>query len=341
MKWHGYLLIIFLGASVTLKGQDAHFSQYYASGLYLNPSMAGIEPGLTFGGNYRNQWRSIVVPYVTNQVTLIAPIYTGKGRKNLHLGGIGGSIYNDKAGDGMFNTLGVNISAAYNLNLTSQHIITLGVQGGFIQKSVRFGELQWGEQFNPYVGFDASIPASESVFNSQKMYADIGTGFIYSYQGKKERSFNLYAGGSVYHLNRPNESFVKGLASRLPMLYKFHGGVEIPTGQKWSFSPNVLGMIQNNTYHFNTGLYLTYTLNSEKSLVKPSELIFGSWYRLQDSFIFLIGMGNKNYLFGFSYDFNSSSLRYNTNGKGAFEISLSIRKIKERATVKRFHTPRI
>ena len=49
--------------------QDIHFSQFYASPLTLNPSLTGNFDGLMrFGGNYRNQWASVSVPYSTASV---------------------------------------------------------------------------------------------------------------------------------------------------------------------------------------------------------------------------------------------------------------------------------
>jgi type IX secretion system PorP/SprF family membrane protein len=342
MRFRYLIIVLFLTICRGISfAQDAHFSQYYASGLYLNPSVAGIEPGLAFTSNYRTQWRSIVVPYITSQISLIAPIFAKKNMNDIHVGGLGLSVYNDKAGEGNFKTLGVNISGAYNLHLSSTHTITLGVQGGFIQKSIDFTDLQWGEQFNPYIGFDNTVSPSETTIGVRKLYPDVGAGFMYYFNpSSEENGFSAFLGGAAYHINRPNESLINDLVSRLPILFKVHGGFEVPVSEKMSLSPNVLSMMQNNVFHVNSGLYLNYRMNEGGKLIRPSEIVFGAWYRLQDSFIFSMGLGNKNYLLGFSYDFNSSSLRYNTQGRGAYEISLSIRKIKER-TIKRFHTPRI
>lgn len=276
-----------------------------------------------------------------------------KNRSDVHVGGLGLSVYNDKAGEGNFKTLGVNLSAAYNLHLSSTHTVTFGVQGGFIQKSIDFTNLEWGEQFNPYIGFDNTVSPTETTIGLRKLYADVGAGFMYYFNPSSDGDgFSAFLGGAGYHLNRANESLVDATVSRLPTLFKAHGGLEIPVSEKISLSPNVLGMMQNNVSHVNAGLYLNYKLRDNKqsyvnkkankgeNLIMPTDIVFGSWYRLKDSFIFSMGFGNKNYLVGFSYDFNSSSLRYSTHGKGAYEISLSIRKIKER-TIKRFHTPRI
>lgn len=54
-----YILILFIGWIIAVKGQDIHFSQFYASPLTLNPANTGLFNGNIRGVlNYRNQWNS-------------------------------------------------------------------------------------------------------------------------------------------------------------------------------------------------------------------------------------------------------------------------------------------
>lgn len=325
--------------------QDPLFSQYYASALYLNPAMAGLEPTPTFSSNYREQWRSIVIPYITSQISLIHPVYAKTGGRELQIGGAGLSFYNDRAGDGNFKTIGLNINAAYNLYFmgNESQYLTFGLQGGLIQKRVDYTNLTWGEQYNPYIGYDASINPGIGV-NAGKSYADIGAGLIYSYKGEKNLKNPLtgFAGFSAYHINRPNESFYKTLVARLPVLYKIHGGLNIMASEKIKISPNVLAMMQGNIRLLNAGMYVTYDISGDEKIktLKPTEFIVGGWYRLKDSFIISTGIASANYTLGFSYDVNNSNLRSSTQGRGAFEISLAVRQVKSNR-YKRYHTPRI
>lgn len=337
------ILVIFACCTQETSAQDAHFSQYYASSLYLNPAMAGATPHLTFSSNYRTQWRSIIMPYVTSQFSAIQPIYKKDEVDDNHIGGIGISFYNDRAGDGNFKTIGVNINAAYNLHLSRMQDLIFGVQGGFIQKNVDFTNLEWGEQFNPYVGFDATIDPGEPGLTNRVLYPDVSAGFLYYYNSGRnytEKGLSAYLGFSAYHINRPNESMVRDFVNTLPILFKGHAGFEMRLGEKVNISPNALFMMQNERMQINGGLYLTYLFHEQQKFLAPSDVIFGTWYRLDDSFIFSMGLGNNHYTIGFSYDFNSSSLRYHTQGRGAYEISLTLMKIREK-TIRRFHTPRI
>ncbi len=342
MKIIKFFLILFL-FSLTFKAsaQDAVFSQYYSSGLYLNPAMAGVEPYLTFSSNHRTQWGSITTPYVTSQASLIAPIYA-KGVDATHRGGIGFSFYNDRAGALNFNTTGANVNAAYNLHLSSLQMLSFGVQGGFIQKSIN-GNQQWGQQYDPILGYNATGIYDETQLVNKVTMPDISSGVMYYFNSSKnytEKGFSGYAGLSMYHMNMPNESLVKGLVSKLPALYKANVGFEVRASQKVNLAPSAIFVLQNNVKQINAGMYLTYNLGMAQKEYSPTYLILGAWYRLQDSFIFSTGFGNDFYTIGLSYDLNNSTLRYTTQGKGAYEISLTVHRVKANKA-KRYYTPRI
>lgn len=336
-------LLFFLIDSVV--AQDATFSQYYSSYLYLNPAYAGSEPSLTAGLNSRTQWKSVTEPYQTNQLSLIMPFYR-KIDKNNNFGGFGLSIYNDNAGSGKLSAVGANVNISYVLRATENSHFLFGIQGGFVQKKVDVSSLQWGSQHNPLTGFDPSasggLDPSVDV-KERTMYPDLGAGILYYYKQNRdirEKGLSFYIGASSYHLNTPNESLVKSQVSRLPMLNKFHGGLDYSISTKINLSPNVLIAQQGNVYQINAGMYVNYGFGNPQSVVVPSDLILGAWYRAGDAYIFSIGLGCDTYTLGFSYDLNTSSLRRDTQGRGAYEISLRITKPRV-VKVRRNYTPRI
>ena len=335
------LTILMAGISVA---QDAVFSQYYASSLYLNPALAGQEEGLTFNTSYRTQWRSVTIPYVTNQVSIIYPFFKSD-IVDVHKASVGLSTFNDRAGDGNLKTLGVNLSFAYDLwfERDSKHLLTLGGQAGIVQKRVDYTNLQWGEQFNSFVGFDANIASSEGKFTSGTVYPDFGAGFIYFYNPLRDNSSKMsaYTGASIFHINKPDESFVSDIVSPLPYLIKGQLGVEYQMTPMVMFSPNFLYVHQNGQQHMNVGLYAGYkAFKSKNESLEGTDIVFGLWHRIGDAFILSTGLSNKAYTVGFSYDYNTSSLRYASKGRGAYEITLTVRKVKS-SRDKHFGTPRI
>lgn len=341
-----YILTVIISIlTLTVKAQDAHFSQYFASSLYLNPALAGSTPNTTFTSNFRSQWRSLgIVPYTTSQFSLIMPIMK-RGIKEVHYGGAGISIYNDRAGDGNFKTTGVMGSFAYNLPLAKKNFqyISFGGQLGIVQKNLDYTNGQWDEQYNEFVGFDATIQPTDIV-DVNKFYTDINAGFMYFYNPEKnylKSRVSTFFGGSAYHILEPNESLVPNSKSVLPRLYKAVGGVEFLFSKKFSITPTALYMRQNVVDQLNIGLYANYNFSDDKKgVLTKAEFIMGAWYRLQDSFIILAGVETDHYTIGISYDLNSSTLRSYSRGRGAYEISLTLRRIKEKK-LKKFSTPRI
>lgn len=295
--------------------------------------MAGIENDLTASINHRSQWQSLLFPYTTSQFSLIVPYYKSKHTKPYgHIGGFGFSVFNDVAGENNnFKTTGLNGTFAYNLPLDRRHInlVTFGLQVGMINKRIDATNLQWGEQYNPYVGFDASVAPSEVNNFQNKTFFDVNFGLFYWYYPIQDgnpliRSIN--SGVSVTHLNHPNESLISGEVSRLPILYKYHGGVLFNISQKAMLSFNLLTAYQDQIFQNNLGVYLSYKLSAISNDTYKYILVrFGTWYRVQDSFILLNEFETKLFKVGFSYDWNTSSLRYNDRGIGTYEIHLSIR----------------
>ncbi|MTI19415.1 type IX secretion system membrane protein PorP/SprF, partial [Fulvivirga sp. RKSG066] len=106
-------------------------------------------------------------------------------------------------------------------------------------------------------------------------------------------------------------------------------------------SPNYLIQYQNGNFQTNTGAFLGYMISDVyQSRDRPSKIILGAWYRLQDSFIFNVGLVSKNFDFAFSYDINTSSLGRFTGSTGSYEISLKFRLIKQ-DSFRRFSSPLI
>lgn len=342
-------VFILLACQLKIQAQDPIFSQFYAAGLYLNPALAGAEKDIAFSTNYRSQWRNLVVPYTSNQYTFIYP-FVSHGIKNSHKGGVGASYYNDRAGDGNFKTNGFNASFAYNLQLsyTGLHYLSFGLQGGFVQRTVDFSNLQWGSQYNQYIGFDPSVTVNENQVVNTTIYPDFAAGMVLSINGLKnysKRNASSYLGLSAYHLNRPNESMVKGITSPVPMLFKFHGGLEWKIGEYSFLSPNFIALYQAGNYQINGGLNLTFRMLAPKENVFPgADLLIGVWYRVQNSIIGTIGIHNESFTFAFSYDMNNlSSLRFGQiigTNTSAYELSFSVRMFKKHK-VDRFATPRI
>lgn len=336
-----YLYIIFIVNVIGLSAQDAVFSQYYSSTLYLNPALSAVEPSLTLNLNSRSQWRGIGEPFSTYQVSVIAPIKT-KGILDENVGGVGGTVFSDRLGNGSLSTTGFYLSGGYILKLNNQKHLSFGLQGGYMIKSLDQDNFKWNSQYNEEIGWDENVSPGNDNFLSSKGVVDFSAGIFY-YDTQKNDVYKdgrgLYLGFSAYHLNRSNTSLIDGGDAPLEMLLKAHGGVGLPIAKKMVLSPNFLVSSQGGAFQVNAGLYLDLILSDPATGIIPTNAYIGSWYRLLDSYILSLGLGNDSYTFGFSYDMNVSSLGQNLNNSTAYEISLKLRKPPKREIV--YHQPRI
>jgi len=326
-------------------GQDPHFSQYYANPLYLNPAMTGFDSDVYFGLNYRSQWKSLDLPFEIAQLSMVYPLME-RGSQFKHRGGVGMSIYHEMAGEANnFRTTSYTVSGAYNLYLKddASQMISVGLQGGFISKQIDFNNLNWGSQYDSFVGFDSNITPSLDLGTERTTFPVIHAGVIWYFdQGKRRLNSGVsgFLGFAVSNLNRPNESLLddQGSESPLPRLFKAHGGINFSMSRQLTISPNVLYMNQHESEQINTGLYLTYQLVGPRARSNRLKVQLGTWYRFDDAFIVSLGLLTRNLGFGFSYDFNNSTLRQFTGGSGAVEASISYRIVKGKG-LRRFSTP--
>ena len=342
-----FLIIVLLRIS-KVSGQEAFFNQYFSAKLFLNPALASQETSPTLGSNYRTQWKNTIIPYKTSQFSYIMPLIKKTDFAEKQGGSIGVSVYNDNAGEGNFKTLGTYFTYSFNFPISydgKTMLVSFGLQGGVVQRQIDLSDLQWGSQYQPFVGYISTLSGESNLdFVANNVYPDFNAGFLFSYNGAKtsfKKNVNFHIGGAVYHLNTPDESFTE-IESKLPRLLKLHSGLDWKIKERYKISPNVLLINQGDIYHINAGMYLSYQFIpfSTNPMVSETEFLFGSWYRFSDSFIFLTGFQNKNLTLGFSYDLNGSNLRSVNQGLGAYEISLTISQFKNNR-LRKISTPRI
>lgn len=339
-----YLRLVLLIELVTvlsvaeINAQDALFSQYFASGVYFNPSLAATETSLTLSGITRTQWRSVGAAYQTSMVAVTVP-FKDKFEKHKRLAGITLSYYDDKSADKALHTQGLNATLGYGLSLTEKNILFVGGTFGWYNKRVDYSNFNWGGDLNNSIG---GTPDVGQILLDNTNYIDFNAGFLAIHDLGKKVGVDIseiYFGGAFYHINSPNESLIDGQVSNLPLRMNFNLGALLPIKEHIGVSPNVLYVAQGGGSQLNLGLYGTYYfLEQDGKGVVPNNIEVGSWYRLGDSFIVTAGIGNEVYHLGFSYDMTTSNLRYSSGGNSAYEISFKLQKPHKRT--ERHVTPR-
>jgi type IX secretion system PorP/SprF family membrane protein len=311
-------LIVCVALVSDATAQDPNFSQFFASPLTMNPAMTGKFDGVyRIAGNYRNQWPSINNAYTT--ATISADFGIMKNRiSDLDQFGIGFMGFTDRAGNGVLTNNYAAISLAYHKGLDENgyHQLGAGFQGTYMNKSLNLNKVYFQDQLTPF-GFTGVT--SES-FSSQQVnlhYFDMNAGVFYN--GSTNGYNNFYLGASMYHINRPKESFQKGnflLSARTTL----QAGGKIPVG-----SYNAIHFAANHSMQAkanNTMVGGAYSMNLNNDEVNPTNFYFGSWYRFGDAIIPYVGLEFGEWHFGASYDVNTSTLKPASNSRGGVEVSL-------------------
>lgn len=312
-----------------VKAQDVHFSQPLYSPLTLNPAMAGVSAPITAIVNYRSQWKSVASPYSTIAASFDMRINENR-RNRKGVFAFGFNFLNDKAGDARLSTTNANLHLAYHLIIDERSKIGLGIYTGFGQRSIDAGSGRWGSQFDGSA-YNAGLPTGETFLRDQFAFLDVGTGFVYSFKnseqymtsnGQKEFSF----GGAVYHLSRPNYSFLSSNDDRLFM--RFTGFAQAIIGisnTKLSVMPAIYYQRQRTAQELLVGSYIRYMVQEQSKITgynKGTFISLGAFYRNKDAFVTKAMVEWSDFSVGLAYDVNISTLVNASNARGGFEIFL-------------------
>ncbi|MBW8050754.1 MAG: type IX secretion system membrane protein PorP/SprF [Cytophagales bacterium] len=313
------LLPMFIGTYCL--GQDIHFSQFYASPLSLNPALTGSIEGQFRGGlNFRDQWiGKDFNPFVTSSVFFDAPLLRNMLGKDWAGGGI--VLINDVAG-GYLITTKVLISGSYHksLGISGNSYLSIGIGGGFVQKSVDYGKYTYDNQWTP-AGFNDGMLSGET-FNNSIGYGDFHSGI--NYTNRPTQTLKFYAGVSAFHLSSPQETFLD-LANdsirtnQLGLRPVIHGGAEIDINETINLMPGFLIMLQKSAKDILVGTSAGYVLSESKGI--KNEVLLGAWFRSSGSVIATTGIKINGFTVGLSYDWQFGKLTQ-VDGIGALELSL-------------------
>ena len=335
-----FTFILCLASIYTIQAQDPSFSQFYANRIYLNPALAGLEPGLSFSGNYRMQWKSVDNGFKTYVATVEI-------QEPFIRSGIGLSFYQDIQGLAGLKTTSFGLTYAYTIPMEN-HNIHIGLQTLWYQKSVDWSKIIFSDQLDPVFG--VVRPSNHEPGMDQVRYTDFNIGAVWRFKGtlklgkKKFRDTHNSLGFSINHApnlfsNTGIDESLQNLETKTPPRVTIHGGTMIPLmfigGSKKksiSVSPNFkydrqgvnLLKGKESLQVFTYGAYILYegvymgAMYQHKFLVSAPKhtnaLIF--------SFGAYIDSGRKNsgnYFVGFSYDANATGV--GTTAGGVYELA--------------------
>jgi type IX secretion system PorP/SprF family membrane protein len=341
MKQVVFTFFLLLSTMGLLKSQDPHFSQFFASPLTLNPALTGKFNGaVRVAGNYRDQWPAINQAFVTGTVSVDAPILTNALPVS-DVWGIGLTVLNDKTANGILRSNYASFSTAYHKGLDEDgnHQIGVGFQATYASKRLDGLALKFsdGLQLDGTWLTSPTEPVNQQVVNTQ--YFDASAGLLYN--GSTNGRNNFYGGLSVYHINRPKETFIGGSYLLNPR-FTAHagGGFPLADGTKTIYF-NTIYSTQASAKELVVGGAMALMAGGDETT--PINVYTGVWGRFNnqtDAVIPYVGLDYSNFSLGITYDINISTLRPGSQSRGGLEVSLIYIKSASRQGGREIRCPR-
>ena len=330
------LVFIFIFPALMSQSQDAHFSQFFANPMYLNPALAGAFNG-TFRVNtiYRDQWGDgLDDPYATFAVSGDAKLDFSKKFDKGDYFAVGLLFFADRYGAYDFNTNIVSLSGAYHklLQKHNNQFLSVGFQVGINQKNINYENLVFGDQFDGLNSFGNNT--SEILPPNNFGLFDLGLGVNYSITFNSNTA--IYLGGSMMHITEPNIAFFgqsdvvqPPFETENKLFRKYNGYIatSFPLAESFYLTPRALISLQ--------GPYMEVVAGTGFKLEIPNSLSFwqfGLWARpvkdlegfsLND-IIVQSGFQFNSFAIGLSYDINLTGLSNSNIYRSSFELSLSL-----------------
>ncbi|MCF8278190.1 MAG: PorP/SprF family type IX secretion system membrane protein [Flavobacteriales bacterium] len=309
------VLSILLGGSV-LQAQDIHLTQFYTNQQNLNPGMVGMYDGAYRAvGNYRHQWPEINKAITTGLVGFDKKFFFFKDEIDAGI-----LVANDNYSGYSLNTAKIFVTAAYK-KVIRGHEVRAGIQMGAVIRSTDLSSQTFPDQWVYQTGiFDPSLYNGEDNIKATQAFFDMNLGFAWSHQFKK---FKPTVGFSIFHINRPKDTYFNAQAERLRTRQSVQVLVDVPINSSFSAEPKLLYMWTTKVQDMVLGANVKYHIkNAMIKNIYLGIMYRGGFGRNSDAVAPVAGFHIKNFDVGLSYDFNVSKLSTQSNLKTTFELSL-------------------
>lgn len=311
------------------RGQDAHFTQFYALPTYLSPAFAGTGVQSRAAMAVRDQWPAFPGAFVSANLALDHYL------RELN-SGVGLLVHHDQAGSGALRYTSITGQYAYEVELKRKVFLRPALQVGWTNHAVDLSRLVFGDQLVR----GGSLGTMEGVEGASIGYVDMGAGLLFF-------TPKLWLGASLHHLNRPNQSLT-GYESRIPQRFSMHGGYRARLR-----TPVIREHAQSLVFAFNYRAQGKFDQLDLGFYYEQEPFFAGLWYRglplvkryapgfsNRDAVAVLVGVIWNDMRIGYSYDITVSRLA--GHSAGAHEITLGydlVQKHRKRAASKRRIVP--
>lgn len=257
---------------------DVQFSDYTALKSYYNPAVSGTDGKLNVAATYTMQMVGYDDAPATIYVGADMPVYFLSPR---HGGGV--SFFNDNSG--MFTTTRISLQYAYNIKVSKNGRLAVGVQGTMMSEKMDPKGAKMEDNSDP------AVPSTDAKGNK----VDMGAG-LYYYHPK------MWLGISSQHLLAPTILLERRYEVEVPRMYYLMGGCNIKLRNSLlSLQPSFLVQANMDKWREDVQCKVVYERDEKK-------FYGGVGYSPNTSVTFLLGGMFHGVNLGYSYQMYTSGV---------------------------------
>lgn len=281
-----YILFIIVLPISGLTQQQPLFTETNFNNFGINPAFAGTSECTDIKLGYRHQWAGFEGNPTTAFVNGNGKINRKRGSRKTSFFGVGGRIFNDKAGP--FSYIQLELAGAYHVKLGEKLYGSVGLYAGIIQNRFNASGLTLTNFNDPAIfGSAASV-----------IYPSITPGILIY-------SPTFYLGFSIQNIVNLKLPEV-GLDTRTARHYIFKGSYSFKLSDRSDLVPSLI-----MRYAYDTPM--AYDINLIYKLDKKYQ--FGLAYRNETAIAALVNVKIFNmFSIGYSFDYVINNLNYGTYG---------------------------
>lgn len=310
-----FIGIGYLSFGISLKAQDIHFSQFFETPLWRNPSLAGIYKGdIRVQAVYRDQWNSVTNAYKTGSLNAEVKLPIGKSNDFITTGL---QVLYDKAGTIGWTSTHVLPVLNYHKSLNNEknQYLSLGFMGGIVQRRFDPSKVTTNSQYD-------NGGLGENFSNTKYNYADGSVGLSYNSTLGENVNNNFFVGVAYHHFNKPDNSFYQNTGIVLQPKLVLSSGFRFGVSDYAYMTIQADHSIQGGFNETIGGVMYGLKIGTDSD--DPAYTIHaGGLMRWNDAIIPVVKLDYDPFSVALSYDVNISKLKPSSYGRGGFEISVS------------------
>ncbi|MEM6395315.1 MAG: PorP/SprF family type IX secretion system membrane protein [Bacteroidota bacterium] len=322
------VILLFAISLTDSHAQDFHYSQFGNAPLHLNPGLTGVFNGnVRLQGNFRNQWSSVPVDYLTFRAAVDKKFQACRADKS-NFWAAGLALNYDRAGDGNLSWFDLNLNGSYTQYLSNGFFVTLGGQIAGVQRRFDEDELRFGDQFN---GNNPLNPTSEQFGRTSNFFLDFSLGLNFRWQAYdrasrydyKDKRSKVDVGVALFHIAEPEQTFIEDDDVPLYRRLSVYGLGVVQLSNPLDIVLGVTGQFQGPYREYvgmgGVRLHLNRKPGKQISLQGNLGIRFNDF---TDAWFPQVQLQYNDLQVGLSYDINVSDFDVATNGRGGPEVSL-------------------